>query len=55
MYKEYKIDWTQLRTRKDSSILPAAIWHVLHAQSEDTSTDEVYWTIENNALFNREL
>ena len=55
MYKEYKIDWTQLRARKDSSILPAAIWHVLHAQSEDTSTDEVYWTIENNALFNREL
>jgi len=55
MYKEYKIDWTQLRARKDSSILPAAIWHVLHAQSEDTSTDEVYWTIENNAFFNREL
>lgn len=55
MYKEYKIDWTQLRARKDSSILPAAIWHALHAQSEDTSTDEVYWTIENNAFFNREL
>ena len=55
MYKEYKIDWTQLRARKDSSILPAAIWHVLHAQSEDTSTDEVYWTMENNAFFNREL
>ena len=55
MYKEYKIDWTQLRARKDSSILPAAIWHVLHAQSEDTSTDEAYWTIENNAFFNREL
>jgi hypothetical protein len=57
MYKEYEIDWTQLRTadNENPQILPGKIWTMLHAQSEDTSTDEVYWTIENNAFFNREL
>ena len=56
MYKEYKIDWTQLRTadNENPQILPGAIWNMLHATKEEFA-DDAYWKIEGNAFFQRNL
>ena len=56
MYKEYKIDWTQLRTadNENPQILPGKIWTMLHATKEEVA-DDAYWKIEGNAFFQRNL
>lgn len=56
MYKEYKIDWTQLRTADNDNpqILPGAIWNMLHATKEEFA-DDAYWKIEGSAFFQRNL
>ncbi len=56
MYKEYKIDWAQLRTadNENPQILPGAIWNMLHATKEEVA-DDAYWKIEGNAFFQRNL
>lgn len=56
MYKEYKIDWAQLRTadNENPQILPGKIWTMLHATKEEVA-DDAYWKIEGNAFFQRNL
>ena len=56
MYKEYKIDWTQLRTadNENPQILPGKIWTMLHADKDEVA-DDAYWKIEGNAFFQRNL
>ena len=56
MYKEYKIEWVQLRTadNEDPQALPGAIWNMLHATKEEFA-DDSYWKIEGNAFFQRNL
>jgi hypothetical protein len=56
MYKEYKIDWTQLRTadNENPQILPDKIWAMLHADKDEVA-DDAYWKIEGNAFFQRNL
>ena len=56
MYKEYKIDWTQLRTadNENPQILPGKIWTMLHANKDEVA-DDAYWKIEGNAFFQRNL
>lgn len=56
MYKEYKIDWTQLRTadNENPQILPGKIWTMLHADKDGVAHD-AYWKIEGNAFFQRNL
>lgn len=56
MYKEYKIEWVQLRTadNEDPQALPGAIWNMLHATKEEVA-DDAYWKIEGNAFFQRNL
>ena len=46
MYKEYKIEWVQLRTadNEDPQALPGAIWNMLHATEEEFA-DDAYWKI----------
>ena len=56
MYKEYEIDWAQLRTadNENPQILPGKIWTMLHAD-KDGVADDAYWKIEGNAFFQRNL
>ena len=56
MYKEYKIDWAQLRTadNENPQILPGKIWTMLHADKDEVA-DDAYWKIEGNAFFQRNL